>query len=418
MMRVPRLRKCDAKGVQLRALEVAAKGQSAQPFFGICCMYKRNLTISLWMLIAISCLSVTDWPPVLLYVRAQQQQPANEQRLGRGGRVIVRNRSGRVTITGWDRDTVQATATRDGQTEAVIIRMTEDASGGGALLIAPEVEHREVQLDIKLPRNAQIESVSTGNGSIEVTDISGSVNISSNGGRVAANRTGPLEVRTNNGGVTITSVSGSANVRTNSGSLTAKAIKGDFTARVTSGELQVEDVSGSINATVTSGGTRIQNAGGDVRVISISGVVSVGCAKGRVEVGNTSGPITLTNVEGDVDATTTSGDVIFTGLMRAGGRYRLKSLSGGVQMNIQPDAPDFTATIASFSGEIETDFPLKIESPFGRGPINRRIIGRYEGKSEGKSGGDTSGTHATLESFSGSARLSKAAPLQTTGCRR
>jgi DUF4097 and DUF4098 domain-containing protein YvlB len=97
-----------------------------------------------------------------------------------------------------------------------------------------------------------------------------------------------------------------------------------------------------------------------------------------------------------VDANTASGEVLFRGRIQAGGRYRLKTISGEVEMSIQPDPPGFTVTMSSYTGELETDFPLKVESQ-SQSRVNRRVIGRYgDGQAQ-----------LTLDSFSGSVRILK-----------
>src|SRR5215218_5726106 len=55
-------------------------------------------------------------------------------RLERGSKVSVSNRYGRVVITGWDRDTVEATATSTRGAEAVQIEMVSDPQRGTSTL--------------------------------------------------------------------------------------------------------------------------------------------------------------------------------------------------------------------------------------------------------------------------------------------
>src|SRR5439155_13319571 len=74
---------------------------------------------------------------------------------------------------------------------------------------------------------------------------------------------------------------------------------------------------------------------------------------------------------------------------------------------IPADAPGFTATLSSYGGEIETDFPLNVESPLQRGAINRRIIGRYgDGQAQ-----------IVLDSFSQGVKLSKASAGALKDCK-
>lgn len=55
-------------------------------------------------------------------------------KLERGSRVAISNRYGRITITGWDGDTVEATATSDKGAEAVQVEMTADPTAAYSVL--------------------------------------------------------------------------------------------------------------------------------------------------------------------------------------------------------------------------------------------------------------------------------------------
>lgn len=368
------------------------------------------------MLTVSSCLIATS-----RQVWAITQQAASERRLARGGKVIVRNRSGRITITGWERETVQATATGTHRAEAVSVRITEATSPAEALLITPETGSGRINLEVKVPHYAGVELV-TSSGDVEVTDFNGPIAVDSGSGSVNVNHVDSLEVRARSGDVIVNNVSGQATLANVSGDIIAKSIKGDLTAQVRSGNVRVEDVVGLLNITITNGGLTVQNAGSDVRVASISGDITVQCAKGSVEANTTSGSITLTGIDGDVKANTTSQDIMWTGALHSGGRYHMKSLSGEVRMVIQADSPSFTATLASYSGEIETDFPLKLETPFQRGSIGRRITGHYnvEGnvkeKVEASVGQSAGRAQITLESFSKAVVLKRAATIAAKNC--
>jgi hypothetical protein len=75
-------------------------------------------------------------------------------------------------------------------------------------------------------------------------------------------------------------------------------------------------------------------------------------------------------------------------------------------MYVQPDPPGFTATLTTYSGELETDFPLKLDSPL-QGPINRKMVGRYgDGQAQ-----------ITLDSFSGASRIVKGTAATARECK-
>jgi len=314
-----------------------------------------------------------------------------EVKLARGGKVVISSRAGNIIVTGWDKDTVQASASSDSGPEPIETQTTGDPSHTRLLLTASTPSGRrfgrEVRLEVKVPRYSDIETLDGQRGDIVISDVEGTTVINTGNGDVKVIRVGPLKVSRR------------------SGDFTARDVKGDLTARSFTGDIVVENVTGLVDVAATNGDLTIHNGGGDVRANSAMGGIEIRCAKGRAEVSSASGSITLTGVGGDADASTASGEVIFTGLLRANGNYRLKSLSGEVVMTIQPDAPGFTATLSTYSGGLDTDFPLKVENPVQRGPINRRLTGQF-GDGQAK---------IALDSFSGTVKIAKgtAAALKT-----
>ena len=123
----------------------------------------------------------------------------------------------------------------------------------------------------------------------------------------------------------------------------------------------------------TNGSVTVHNTGGDLRANSSTGDIVIQCVKGRAEVSSASGSIDLTGIASDTDASSASGSVSFQGSIRANGSYSLKSISGEVQMTIQPDAPGFTATLITYSGDVESEFALKVDSPLQEAQLNRRV---------------------------------------------
>ena len=313
-------------------------------------------------------------------------------KLARGGKVAISSRSGRITVSGWDRDVVQATASGDNGPVPIETQMTGDPSRPRLLLVVPASARRilrEVKLDVKVPRYADVETLEGYRGDMEISDVDGFTMVGAGNGDVIISRVGSLKVTRR------------------SGDVTAKEVKGDLTARSFHGDIVVENVVGLVDVAATNGDLRIHNAGGDVRANSATGNIEIRCAKGRAEVSSASGSITLIGVGGDADASTASGEVIFRAPIRAGGNYRLKSLSGEVAMTIQPDAPGFTATLTTYSGEIDTEFPLKVESPVQGGPINRRITGVF-GNGQAK---------LLLDSFSGTVKIVKGNSASLRECK-
>jgi len=328
----------------------------------------------------------------------------DERKLERGGKVYIRNLFGSIIITGWERDTVEAT-TDDGMSPGIVFGQAPNA----ILTVSPAETTRDghrVNLNVSLSHSAEIE-VESVDGHVQIGGTTSRVVVRTRGGNVQATHIGSLIVTSQRGSVRVSGTTGAITIETG-GSISVEDVGGNLVAKSTSnGGASVTNARGLVDLSVVNGGVRVRSADGDVRVASINSGVDIACVKGRVEVSNVNGSIGLSNIGGDVDATTSNSPIEFKGAINAGRRYRLKSHAASVSMALSPDTPGFTATLSSYHGGMETVFPLTVESPFS----NRRLIGRY------KDGGDGR-TLVQLDSFNGTIKLIKDAAVVTTNCRR
>jgi DUF4097 and DUF4098 domain-containing protein YvlB len=312
------------------------------------------------------------------------------RKVERGMKIGVTSRTVNVNITGWDRDTLQAVA----RNENGPVPVEAETEGQKITLYVPAARvrrpSRSVTLDIQVPRYAELETIESNQGNIQVADTEASVIISSGTGNVNVTKVGALKLGSRGGSVSI------------------KDVRNNIVVRSTRGTLTIEDVAGKVDLEATHGNVGVRNVGGDVRANSWFGNLEVHCAGGRADLTSVNGSITIAGAGGDVDAKTTNGQVSFTGSVRNDARYNLKSLSGQVGMTIQPDAPGFRVDLNTYNGDIETDFPIKKETQIPNSPINRSLRGTYKG------GG---GIQITLDSFSGGVRLKKAASGALKECK-
>jgi DUF4097 and DUF4098 domain-containing protein YvlB len=300
--------------------------------------------------------------------------------LAKGGTVLVSTRLGDVNISGWDQDKVEASAESDEGTVKVETNSSGEATRQRLVLsLAGAMAHRAVTMTIKVPRYADVETSENLRGDITVRDVDGGVRIGAGNGDAVVEGVGALKIQRRGGDII------------------ARNIKGEVFARGAQGDITLENAGKWVDVSVATGDLTIKRVGGDVRVSSATGDIDIRCVKGRADVSTASGSISLVGVEGDVEASTASGDVSFTGTLQADGSYRLKSISGEVQMTLPSDVPGFRATLVTYTGAIETDFPLKTEVPYNEPQVNRRITATY-----GKGG-----AKVTLDSFSGEVRISK-----------
>ncbi len=338
------------------------------------------------------------------HMAVRQNAGREERKLERGGRVHIRNPFGSIIITGWERDTVHAT-TDDGVSPRIVFEQAPNATLTVSLAETTRDGGR-VNLNVSLSRSAEIQ-VESEDGNVQIGGTTSRVVVRTGGGNVQATHIGSLVVNSQRGSVRVSGTTGAVTIETG-GSVSVEDVGGNLVAKSSSnGSASVTNARGLVDLSVVNGGVRVRSADGDVRIASINGGVGIACVKGRVEVSNVNGSIALSDIGGDVDATTSNSPIEFRGAINAGRRYRLKSHAASVSMALSPDTPGFTATLSSYRGGMETDFPLATESPFS----NRRLIGRY------KDGGDGR-TLVQLDSFNGTIKLIKGTAVATTDCRR
>jgi hypothetical protein len=318
-------------------------------------------------------------------------------KVGRGDTVKIINRLGRISVTGWDGETLEASARGEHGDEKIKVHVTKVAnhelitlslphgnaseqrharnSGAAQTNAAPArspdpgSEPREIQLEVKLPRHIVVEMIDARSSDVDVSNMDAAVTIESTEGDIKASDVGALSARTRNGTVL------------------------------------VERASATVDVSSTSGDLSVSEVGADLRALSVSGHINVRCARGFVEATTTYGAITLTN-SGPVEANTADGDIVFTGVVRADGRYKLRSLGGDIRMDVQEAAAVSAATLSSYAGKIESTLRLVFETS-ATNPEGKRRIGRY----------GSGPTQIALDSFDGKVTLNTVAGRTAEGCR-
>ncbi|HUQ33712.1 MAG TPA: DUF4097 family beta strand repeat-containing protein [Pyrinomonadaceae bacterium] len=374
-------------------------------------------------------------------------------KLERGGHVSVDNRTtGRIRIIGWDRDTVEATATSERGVEAVRFAVRETPEKY-IWLKADYLERdgdKPTRLDVKPRPEATPQSEETPQQeSSKMAPAPSTLPLAS--GRPANMKepfrlpgiirkpealadedyVGPpmvdgqplevhLEVRVPRyaeielikvirSPVEVTGVETPIVVLGNKGDVVLKNVR-DVEVRTRSGSVEIEDAAGFVEVVTAGGPIQVRRAGGDVRVLSISGKIEIECVRGRVNVDSADGSVTLSNVQGDVEANSSNSNVLFTGAIREDGRYHLKTMSGAIEMAVRDKGPGFTAALSSYTGTIENDFQLQIKQSSEQHmetDVNRRIIGSHgNGRAQ-----------ITLDSFDGKIKLAKLTPGAVKECK-
>ncbi len=160
--------------------------------------------------------------------------------------------------------------------------------------------------------------------------------------------------------------------------------------RSSSGDLNVTGTGGSVEARSSSGDVTVSGAGDRVEVSSLSGSVTVRSMTGEVDASSlggdvylrdvkarrirgesTSGDVELTNVtSADIDASSVSGDILFTGPIDPRGTYSFASHAGDVTLTV-PAGISARIGVETFNGELDSDFPITLQSGSDRRTIER-----------------------------------------------
>lgn len=146
-----------------------------------------------------------------------------------------------------------------------------------------------------------------------------------------------------------------------SGSVSVKGVRGDLETRTHSADVEIRDAR-RIDVESLSGDITIQGVGGESMIQSVSGDVVLGGARGDVEIETVSGDIDLRDVIAKrIRTHTTSGDLEFSGQIVPDGRYEYSTHSGEIRLVLPADV-GAELSVATFSGGIESDFPITLKA--------------------------------------------------------
>ncbi|HWW75676.1 MAG TPA: DUF4097 family beta strand repeat-containing protein [Pyrinomonadaceae bacterium] len=260
-------------------------------------------------------------------VAAQEGVPP-ERRASADPRAVVTVclESGDIVVRGWDRPEVRA-------------RLAEE---GGLRLLTPNVTPAP-RVEVLVTANRQIEPTPGSCGSNERLEVT-------------VPRGATVEVQSRSGQVEVADVA-EVRVRALSGDVDVRRVSQSVEVNCLSGDVSVEDSSGPVRVTTTSGDVEARN------VRSLSGA-------DYFEAKSASGDLTLEGVSHrQVRGNVVSGSVLYTGALARGGSYTFSTISGEVTMELPPDSSFSLHAKVVASGDIDTDFPVKMGTGIPNGSV-------------------------------------------------
>jgi DUF4097 and DUF4098 domain-containing protein YvlB len=140
-----------------------------------------------------------------------------------------------------------------------------------------------------------------------------------------------------------------------------RGVRGEVDVATMNGDVVIEDASTRVDFESVSGDVRLARIQGNLRGEAMSGDVELIDAAGEVDLETVSGDVTLQNVRSrSVRVETMNGEVAFEGPTESGGRYDFSSHSGDLRL-VLPAALGALIAVETFSGSIDSDFPITLE---------------------------------------------------------
>lgn len=160
--------------------------------------------------------------------------------------------------------------------ESVEYKVSQD---GDSIIVDTKTRFgSKADVTLTVPENTGF-TLSTGSGSVEVSAIQASGQVSSGSGSISLEKTkGDVEVSTGSGHITLSNVSGSFNMNTGSGNIVLHDSTGSFSGNSGSGKVDIHESKGTFNLSSGSGDIKFQGElaqGSDNRLSSGSGSVTV-----------------------------------------------------------------------------------------------------------------------------------------------
>ncbi|TCV95718.1 putative adhesin [Luteibacter rhizovicinus] len=263
--------------------------------------------------------------------------------------VNIDNVKGEVTVTAWDRNTVQVSGTL----------------GDGARPL--EIEGDEHEVNIKVESGGKSGWMSWGNDTrMQATILN-----------IRVPKSVDVDINVVSAPVSIDGLDG--------GRISINTVSGRVRASARTPAIEVQSVSGNIDFSGKANKADLQTVSGDIVAPTVAEKVDAQTVSGRMTVGG--GPWRQASFS------TVSGDVQVNGGPARDGKIDVDSMSGDVQVQLPSDTSARLA-VSTFSGEIRSDYGSASKGEDGPGKELKATIGDGNG-------------YVHIESFSGDVKIRK-----------
>jgi DUF4097 and DUF4098 domain-containing protein YvlB len=305
-----------------------------------------------------------------------------------GGLLDIKDISGDVTVTSWERNQVEVKVTikinvfTENEAKEILKRFKDNfEKEGNTVRIRGMSERNWIQsrYSITVPRKFNLDiqtrggdisigmitgdvTCSTSGGDIDLRTVSGKVKVNTSGGDLNFSEiTGAIDANTSGGDVNLKNISdGDCNINTSGGSISLDHAESNVTLKTSGGDITVRSIKGELG---------LYTSGGDIDVIECSG--------SRATMKTSGGDISLIDLKCKVEAHTSGGDISGNGfdlplsVYTSGGDIELSDLNTGItgktsggDINVKITLEDFSkphgVELETSGGDITLIIPEKM----------------------------------------------------------
>jgi hypothetical protein len=183
-----------------------------------------------------------------------------------------------------------------------------------------------------------------------------------------------IDVHTSGGSIDLSNLGGTVLARTSGGSISAGKLGGTATLKTSGGSIQVEGATAALVAKTSGGSIRIGSTTGTVEARTSGGSIALANVAGDVVAHTSGGGIRIEGAMGSIDASTSGGSIQAELLRQPTGDSRLSTSGGGVVVTMG-DRISVDLDARASGGGVSSDVPVTIQGRQDDDQLNGKING-------------------------------------------
>lgn len=251
-------------------------------------------------------------------------------------------------------------------------------AGNWVVLVVPG-DPVMASISVKAPR-LDTALISTTNGSVDVENVDGNLQVESGAGELKCNRIrGNTRLTTGGGDIRVGEVDGSLRGSTGGGRITVKKVGGEAVLETALGDIEVTEAGSTVQAETAGGLVRVNNAAQSVSATTGGGPIVVGRAGGVVVARNMAGPVQVGAAAGVRCESGTGGIRV----SNVSGPLRVSTAVGNIMASLLAGKPLADSFLTTGDGDITVLIPSNLgvtvwaENSLADSP--RRIVSDFPG---------------------------------------